>query len=77
MRGVGDRRDQARIDHRGAEPEQHAADEPPAELRVAAVRNRPAACTHMPATIRPLRPQRSLSGPVTICKTPQSRDRPP
>ena len=29
-----------------------------------------AACTHMPATISPLRPQRSLSSPVAICSRP-------
>ena len=39
---------------------------------VAAVTNKPAACTHMPAAIRPLRPNRSLNGPVTVCKTPHT-----
>ena len=39
---------------------------------VAAVTNNPTACTHMPVTIKPLRPQRSLNGPVTVWSTPHT-----
>ena len=37
-----------------------------------AITNIPAAGAHTPATIRPLRPIRSLSGPVTTCNFPQT-----
>src|SRR4029453_9631853 len=36
------------------------------------IKKRPPPFTHIPLTIRPLRPQRSLSGPVTVCRTPQT-----
>jgi len=32
----------------------------------------PAACTHIPATIKPLRPHLSLKEPVTICSVPHT-----
>src|SRR3712207_834320 len=43
-----------------------------AKFLVSTVTKIPAAWTHIPATMRPLRPQRSLKGPVTTCRTPQT-----
>jgi hypothetical protein len=42
------------------------------KLPVATVRKIPAAWIYIPATIRPLRPQRLLKGPVKTCKTPHT-----
>src|SRR3712207_6106930 len=43
-----------------------------AKFLVSTVTKIPAAWTHMPATMRPLRPQRSLKRPVTTCRTPHT-----
>jgi hypothetical protein len=41
-----------------------------ANSRLSAVRSRPAAWTYIPARIKPLRPQRSLKGPVATWRMP-------
>jgi hypothetical protein len=55
MRSVGDSRDQAWIDHCGAESEKQAADQPKLELAGRRRQKQTRRLDHMPATIRPLR----------------------
>src|SRR5262249_40046403 len=72
LRSIGNCGNQTRIYHRGADAEQQAADQPVLEVMCQCGEQKPCGpSTHIPATIRPFRPHRSLNGPVATCKMPQ------
>ena len=56
MGHVADRRQQRRVDHRRAQPQQHRASSPRRKPAVATIRKMPSACSPMPPAISRLRP---------------------
>ena len=78
MGGVGDGGDERRIDHGGAEPEQHAGDEPPAEAARGRRQEqaRPPAPTCRPRS-GPCGPSGRSTGRSPSAARPRPRDRPP